>query len=620
MKVSIIICTKNRKELLFGAVQSLFFQDFPKDEYEIVVVDDGSDENISDNIINLKPPCVVKYYYQNHKGRAAARNLGIKKAIGDYLIFVDDDVIVPEGFVKEHYDMHKKFPKSVVRGPIIDIAQYQLPDEINVRTRDYSTAFFCTCNASVERNGLLSIGGFDEEFTEYGWEDNETGYRLKRIGYYLKFSTKAVVYHYKPNADSVHVEELIDKAGQLGRNALLYYKKHPTFTVRLAIGLTPLHFLWQNIVANSLIVDKGIKTLQDKNTVISEDLKNILARRIFNHYYCKSLKNAIKYQKKYLNRLQDDNNFYEEELNKIKDEIIFSIQICSYNRKDILTKCLQALSGQNFPKDKFEVVLVDDGSNDGTGDAVKNLDLGYNLKYLYQTNQGLATARNTGIRETRGKYIIFIDDDIIADENLLKQHLIFHCVYPRTIIRGWVNHVTSLDDIKKPILNWQDISTSFFWTSNVSVERKDLIEVGLFDESFTEYGWEDLEIGVRLKLIGLKLKYNKNAVVYHFKKSWSLKDMERLCRQAKEKARMAVLFVEKYPIFRVRLATGVHKYRLLWHRITTYGGLWPKTCEFLIKFNKDKPFKGLSLMLARQVVYINYFDEIEKMLSKNEEN
>lgn len=294
--------------------------------------------------------------------------------------------------------------------------------------------------------------------------------------------------------------------------------------------------------------------------------------------------------------------------------MIFSVQICSFNRRDILKRSLEALFNQDFPSDKFEIIVVDDGSTDSTGDMVKSLKAPCGFKYIRQDHLGLSIGRNKGIREAKGKYVLFVDDDIISDKNLLNEHLRTHQKYPNSVIKGWVNHVDSLDNPQKPRFTWADISTAFFWTSNVSVEREYLLKAGLFDEDFKEYGWEDLELGLRLKKLGLVSRYNKNAVVYHYKSRWKKHDLERLLAQAEAKARTAIVFLSKHPTLRVKLATGIIGPRLFINNILNPGGKGFEFCSSIVSKCDDAPLKGLSLLCAKEMVDFRYFDTIQKGL------
>ncbi|MHC9541760.1 MAG: glycosyltransferase family 2 protein [Vulcanimicrobiota bacterium] len=293
-----------------------------------------------------------------------------------------------------------------------------------------------------------------------------------------------------------------------------------------------------------------------------------------------------------------------------------SVQICSRNREDLLKRSLLALFNQKFPKDDYEIIVVDDGSEDGTSAMVSSLieDAPCKLRIITQGHDGLSIGRNRGIKTAVGEYVLFIDDDIIADENLISEHLRFHEIYPRSVVKGWVNHTSELDSIKVPKFTMADISTAFFWTSNVSVSRRFLLDVGLFDEDFREYGWEDLELGLRLKAMGLTSRYNKKAVVFHYKSKWKKADIPRLIEQAKAKGRTAVIFMAKHPTLRVRLATGILASRFFFNDLLNYRGRGIDFCEKVITAQDDRELSGTPLLCAKNLISFYYFDEIRKHL------
>ncbi len=295
-----------------------------------------------------------------------------------------------------------------------------------------------------------------------------------------------------------------------------------------------------------------------------------------------------------------------------------TVQICSRNRKDLLKRALQALFVQTYPVEKYEIVIVDDGSEDGTSEMVNEMieTSPCSLILITQQHEGLSAGRNKAIKKASGEYIIFIDDDIIADEHFIEEHMKSHAKYPKSIIRGWVNHTPNLDR-RVPKFNMADISTSYFWTSNVSVARKYLFEVGLFDEDFKEYGWEDLELGRRLKKHGLIRRYNNKAIVFHYKGYWKKEDVPRLIMQAKAKARTAIVFIEKDKALKVKLSTAVYAPRLWLNSMLNWDDKGIAFCEkVLAKQKEGVPLKGLALICAQNLVSFHYFKEVESALKE----
>ncbi|MCL5038095.1 MAG: glycosyltransferase [Chloroflexi bacterium] len=290
-----------------------------------------------------------------------------------------------------------------------------------------------------------------------------------------------------------------------------------------------------------------------------------------------------------------------------------SVLICSFNRRDTLRRALKALFCQTLSPDCYEVVVVDDGSDDGTREMIESLNPPCQLRYIYQENQGRSVARTKLVENATGNFVLFVDDDIIADPHLLREHLTWILKYPKSTIRGRVNHVSDMENLKAPRFSWADISTAFFWTSNVSVKLEYLKKAGAFDPSFTEYGWEDLEMGVRLRKMGLSAKYNKNALVYHYKKTWNREDLRNMIRQSGSKGRTAVIFFQKHPSWRVRLATDIYAPRFWINNILK---LFKPYFEKVAESAKDgRPFTWWQLICARRLCDFAYFDAIRQRLN-----
>jgi glycosyltransferase involved in cell wall biosynthesis len=114
---SVIIPTYNRQDMLYQNLQSLKASTISKDDFEIIVVDDGSSDNTLDVVRNFTDSCQIRYVYQEDRGYRAgrARNLGIELAEGEVCILLDCGIVVSQGFVQAHIDAHSK-PNSVVLG------------------------------------------------------------------------------------------------------------------------------------------------------------------------------------------------------------------------------------------------------------------------------------------------------------------------------------------------------------------------------------------------------------------------------------------------------------------------------------------------------------------------
>jgi glycosyltransferase involved in cell wall biosynthesis len=209
-----------------------------------------------------------------------------------------------------------------------------------------------------------------------------------------------------------------------------------------------------------------------------------------------------------------------------------TIIIPTYNRKGILRKTLAAYRSQSAQEEILEILVVDDGSADGTESVVAQSSEGspVPIRYLHQENRGLASARNHGIREARGEIVLFGDDDIIPSDNLLSEHLGWHRNYPEVSV-GVLGHVSWSPEVHPtPFMEWlgwppgyrdlspgMEVHARHCYFNNTSLKTEFLRENGTFDEDFRTYGYEDIELGYRLIRRGLRLLYNPNAIGYHYK-------------------------------------------------------------------------------------------------------
>jgi glycosyltransferase involved in cell wall biosynthesis len=219
-----------------------------------------------------------------------------------------------------------------------------------------------------------------------------------------------------------------------------------------------------------------------------------------------------------------------------------TVVIPTYNCKALLARTLDSIRRQTLDGRLFEVIVVDDGSTDGTAEMVsayqKNADL--SIQYFYQEDKGfrVATARNAGIKRARFDVIFFIDAGIIVSSDLLSTHLQMHRDKSPLVVIGTsygvhdyetrserlINSIAD-DDVDRALshlgrheevfdsrtcylqsidydLSRMSAPWLIFWGGHVSVTTALLHQAGGFDEWFTQWGGEDNELGLRLFLMG----------------------------------------------------------------------------------------------------------------------
>jgi GT2 family glycosyltransferase len=294
--------------------------------------------------------------------------------------------------------------------------------------------------------------------------------------------------------------------------------------------------------------------------------------------------------------------------------LAISVQLCTFNRRRLIGRVLEALFHQDLDPDRYEIVLVDDGSTDNSYEEVlSRLSPPCAFQLVRQRNAGLARGRNVGIERARGEIILFMDDDVLATPALLSAHVSFHRRHSRSICRGVAINVESFDHLPAPAYSLRNYSGAYFWTTNVSVPRALVEEAGRFDERFREYGWEDLELGLRLRRMGVPSVLNRDAVVYHYKPPVWPEQFGSMARQARAQARTARQFLDKHPHWRVALATGQLAPLVFWSRVARAGG-WSKFLEGVARPGQPRGAWPMSMRrwAAQRLARSDYYDELAR--------
>ena len=300
-----------------------------------------------------------------------------------------------------------------------------------------------------------------------------------------------------------------------------------------------------------------------------------------------------------------------------------SIVIPTYNRKSILEKCLKALERQVLSSNisDYEIVVVDDGSTDGTTSWIRNNSEILPHVVLYeQKHGGPALGRNLGIMKSKYEIIIFIDSDLIVLENFLVCHVNKLITFweknnKKCFTYGSVINTSNFQNPENEIYKLTDISFAYFATGNVAIAKELLLNVGLFDTSFSLYGWEDLELGERLKKIGIKLVKCPEAVGFHWHPPFNCEQIESLISQEKERARMALVFFKKHSNLRVRFMiqlTPIHQF--LWTILCVGGVISIERLFPLLKFLVDSGRNRLALEIVRIPLNLIYVKELRRLI------
>ncbi len=216
--------------------------------FEVVVIDDGSPDGLAPTICAPNFPFELHMRRQPNAGPAAARHHGATIARGDVLVFLDDDMRVPPGFLAAHLEASRATPRAVVLGEIRSPRGLdQLPlferfharllahhfRELRATGRAPRGTEVCTGNLSMRRSEYLAVGGFDPTLARS--EDAELGARLEKAGANLRFSAAGYSVH---DSDHTDVRVWLRRAFLYGVYEQRIARKHPDL-----LALDPWHWL-----------------------------------------------------------------------------------------------------------------------------------------------------------------------------------------------------------------------------------------------------------------------------------------------------------------------------------------------------------------------------------------
>jgi len=288
-------------------------------------------------------------------------------------------------------------------------------------------------------------------------------------------------------------------------------------------------------------------------------------------------------------------------------EVKASVILPCYNRAELLPLSLTSLKSQSISLKDYEVLIVDDGSTDGTQAVVRSYLWG-NARYLRKSNGGASSARNHGIMHARGEVLIFSDPDMLTCPHFIEKHIAHHSAGSADVVigkkkeilaflpwwmpawpvrpalkklaeirpdlfrravsalfKGKMRRLLSEADVVSGFHSIQRHALSFYlpepppdmssitipWvflvSGNFSVSSEMLQQVGGFDENFTGWGLEDIELGYRLHRNAARFVYEPNAVNYHQTHGFNLRGNDSAAD------RNLRYFMEKHPCREVEL-------------------------------------------------------------------
>ncbi len=256
----------------------------------------------------------------------------------------------------------------------------------------------------------------------------------------------------------------------------------------------------------------------------------------------------------------------EKPRNLISTSPAISVMIPTHNRCELFKSTLESLVRQSLPKDQYEVIIVDDGSTDTTPDICRMFSSMLALKYFSLTRSGISAAKNLGVFASSGNVLLLLDEDDIADQDLLREHLEIHEKNPRETLAvlgyaSWARslHVTEImkyvSDLGDPRFcdvgptDEQRVDFTSLWWGRLSCKRSFLVRHGGFKQQLA-LGLEDIELGYRLSKFGLEVIFNPKAVSYKNRPVF----YDELCRLSERQGGLQFLMT------RLHRDPAIHRY------------------------------------------------------------
>ena len=562
--VSVVVCTRNRADQLRTCLESLgALRTRPP---EIVVVDNAPSDGGTKELCADFPN--VRYLLEPLPGQSRARNRGIVESSGELVAFTDDDCVVDPRWLD---GLDRPFADPLVMA----VTGYTAPLELETQAqrlfeahggfpKHFERRVFDGAFGSPATSGNLVGAGANmifrrEVFEEIGLFAEDLGpgtparaaddtyqmYKLLAAAYRVEYDPARIVWH-RHRRDQTSLRRILYDYGR----ASTAYAIRLLIRHREPAALRLLTWWIKHSVAELLAALRNpdwfpLRTaLAEGHGVLSGPWGLSRSRSSRNGIPAVELPEA-------------GEPTVSPAVLVTEETPTLSVVIPSRNRSTQLRKLLESLGRQSYPPERFEAVVVLDGSEDDSGEMVRHLDRPYALTLLEQECVGAAASRNRGTRAASSTHVLFLDDDIVPERDLLAAHALAHAGMPdERLVLGRCPPVISGAGLWGQALRawWEDHYRSkaepgHRWTfmdfdaGNASFDRALFLETGGFDEDFRGRGREDWELGIRLLERGVRFSYHPDAIGLHYLDT----RLETNLRHQRLHGCSDVLLAEKHP-------------------------------------------------------------------------
>jgi GT2 family glycosyltransferase len=544
LDLSVLVPTFQRPDLVAGLLARLAGQTLAPERFEVIVVDDGSDPPIA---IEEPQPFRVELLRQPNLGPAAARNLGLARCRAPLCLILNDDAVPAPDLCERHLAIHEE-ERAKGEGPVAVLGTFHFSPgavaespfvELLDRTDllfDFSTlrhgergpwTQFWTCNISLPTQALRDAGGFDPELFRDIVEDVEVGLRLHKKGWRVLYREDAHAYH-----DHVWTREaFFPRSVRLGAALVRLHQKHDEpIAVRLQPGERLDHERVRRMQATYEALHPALGRVEQLLGRVETEQRG----RPLQADLVKQLEAAVGR----VNNVALFRGMLTELTGQDPEPVMLhgprkgtktSVIVVSCDALDATQRCLAALARHADPDHPMEILVVDNGSTDGSLEwlvAQRGIELLAN-----PGNLGAPRARNQALARATGEYVVFLDNDVVVTAGWLRG-LLFHaevdaraaCVGPVTdrAAHGqaipYAGGDAGLDAFaaERARTHRRQFRHASLLSSFCLLVKRPVVEaLGGFDVAFSPWGFEDDDYTLRAALGGRHNRVALDVFVRH---------------------------------------------------------------------------------------------------------
>jgi glycosyltransferase involved in cell wall biosynthesis len=562
--VSVVVCTRDRPDQLRSCLQSLLELEPAADE--ILVVDNCPSDDATRAICAELP---VRYVVEKTPGQARARNRGILETSSELIAFTDDDCVVDSRWLADLGEAFADPLVAAVNG-YVGAAELETPAQalfelrggfdrgLEPKTYHGSTESPARvagragagANMILRRTAVVRAGLFAEDMgpgtPARAADETYLFYRVLSRGDRVVFDPSRIVWHR-------HRRDL----GALRRIVFDYGVAVSAFAARCVIrhrepaALRVLFWWW------------GVHLRRQLGQILRRD-----ERRVPLQLFLTEVAGSLAGPWELLRSRRSRRRIPPLVAPKVElagrarrtmevhtDAPSLAVVVPTHDRVELLVRVLRGLAAQSYPAERFETVVVLDACTDGSAEAVRSLDLPYDVRVVEHDLRNSAASRNRGVAATEQTVVVFLDDDVVPDGGVLAAHAEAH--------RTASGDVAVLGDCPPSVEGrspWELLLRSWWydhyrrraepghrWTytdfasANASLARAVLLRHP-YDEAFPTRR-EDWEIGLRLLEAGVRFSHCPHATAWHYLDTSFATALE----QRREDGRADVVFAQKHP-------------------------------------------------------------------------